>query len=114
MAKKSNKESSPPLFDLKKFKFIHDFILVQALREEDVGEGGLLVKPEQYDDKPEFGRVVLVGEGRILDNGTIVPPKVHEGDVIFFGKYSSEQTRNLSKDFFIIRDEDIRAVLPKS
>lgn len=99
-------------FNLKKFKFVHDFILVQAIREEEAGEMGL-VKPEQYDEKPEFGIVVSVGEGRLLDTGVIVPPKVSVGDTIFFGKYSSEQTRNLSKDFFIIRDEDIRAIMAK-
>lgn len=110
----SKQASKVPQFDLRKFKFVHDFILVQAIREEEAGEAGLLVKPEQYEDKPEFGVVVLVGEGRLLDEGTIVPPKVHVGDTIFFGKYSSEQTRNLSKDYFIIRDEDVRAIMPKS
>lgn len=98
-------------FDLKQFTFIHDFILVRSIREEELANG--LVKPQQYDEKPEFGEVIAVGDGRLLDDGVVVPPKVKVGDTIFYGKYSSEQTRSLSEDYFIIRDEDIRAVLKK-
>lgn len=95
-------------FDLSKFTFRYDNVLVKAIREEVV-QGGL-VKPEQYDDKPEFGEVIAIGEGRVLDNGTVLAPKLKVGDIIFFGKYSSEQTRSLGQDYFILREEDIKAV----
>lgn len=99
---------SKPKLDLSKFKFRYDNVLVRAIREETVNG---LVKPGQYDDKPEFGEVVAIGQGRVLENGQVLAPNVKVGDVIFFGKYSSEQTRNLGHDFFIIKEEDIKAVL---
>jgi co-chaperonin GroES (HSP10) len=89
-------------FDLTKFIFRQDHVLVKALREERVDD---LVRPEQYDDKPEFGEVVKVGK-EVTD--------LHVGDVVFFGKYSTEQTRNLGNDLFIIRQEDIKAVSPNT
>lgn len=98
----------PNNFDLTKFTFRYDNVLVRAIREDKVGG---LYKPEQYDDKPEFGIVVAIGTGRVLDNGQILEPKVKVGQTIFFGKYSSEQTRSLGQDYYIIREEDIRAIL---
>lgn len=106
-----------PNFDLSKFTFRYDNVLVKALREEKqkilnkkTGEEMQLIKPDQYDEKPEFGEVVAIGEGRVLDNGQVLSPKVKVGDIVFFGKYSSEQTRSLGQDYYIIREEDIRAV----
>lgn len=87
-------------FDLTKFDFRNDNVLIKALRDEEGPKG--LVKPEQYDEKPEFGEVVKAGKD--VD--------IPIGSVVFFGKYSTEQTRNLSQDYYIIRVEDIKAVLP--
>lgn len=94
--------------DLLKFNFLYDNVVVKAIRTE--GKEGL-VKPDQYDDKPEYGEVVAHGEGRLLEDGGIVPIKVSVGDTVFFGKYSTEQTRHLGKDYFILKEEDIKAVL---
>lgn len=93
--------------DIKDFNFLYDYILVKAISVE--GTSGL-VKPEQYDDKPEFGEVVKVGEGRLLEDGTVVPSKVKPGDVIFFGKYSSMSVRTLGEDYFVIREDDVMGV----
>lgn len=86
-------------FDITTYTFRGDHVLIQAVRPE-VGKLGL-IKPESYDEKPEFGRVVKVGED-------VSDLKV--GDMIFFGKYSTEGTRSLGEDYFIIRQEDIKAV----
>ena len=104
------KKTQENKFHLEDFSFLYDNILVKAIRAETV-EG--LVKPDQYDDKPEFGKVVQVGEGRLLDDGVVVPTKLNVGDIIYFGKYSSEQTRSVGEDFFIIREDDVKAVLKK-
>lgn len=93
--------------DLLKYDLLYDYILVKAIRQESVNG---LVKPEQYEDKPEFGEVVSTGEGRLLEDGTVIPTKVKKGDIIFFGKYSSVQTRSLGEDYYIIRDDDVMAV----
>lgn len=91
------------------YQFLYDYVLVRAHKADT---GSALIKPDQYDDKPELGEVVACGEGRLLDDGTVVPLKVKKGDTIFFGKYSSMQTRSLGEDYFIIRSEDVMAVLP--
>ena len=86
------------------FILLYDYVLVKAIRAESVNG---LVKPEQYDDKPEFGTVVSVGTGRLLDDGTIVPLKYRPGDTIFFGKYSAMQVRSAGEDYHLIRDDDV-------
>lgn len=98
-------------FDLTKFSFLWDYVLVRAIREETTTDG--LIKPEQYDDRPEFGEVIAVGTGKVLDDGTYLPMPVKPRDTIFFGKYSSEQTRFMGEDYYLIRAEDVRAVLTK-
>lgn len=106
---KQQKTSPKSSLDLRDFKFLWDYVLVKAIREETSSMG--LLKPEQYDDKPEFGTVFAVGQGKLLDSGHVEPVHVSVGDTIFFGKYSTEQTRSLGQDWFIIRSEDIKAVL---
>lgn len=115
---KQQQKTQPSNFDITQFTFLYDNVLVKALRAEGqvvtikaTGEKVSLQNPQQYDDKPEFGVIIALGEGKLLDNGTIVPPKVKVGDKIFFGKYSTEQTRSVGQDYFIIREEDIKAVL---
>lgn len=86
------------------FTLLYDYVLVKAI---ETGSVNGLVKPGQYDDKPEFGVVVSVGDGRLLDDGTIVPLKFKPGDTIFFGKYSSMQVRSAGEDYYLIRDDDV-------
>lgn len=107
---KQKQPSKPSKFDLTKFTFLSDTCLVRAYREDKVGE---LIRPEQYDDKPEFGTVIAIGPGKMLDNGLVAPMPVVAGDFVYFGKYTSEQTRVLGEDYFVIRAEDIRAVQKK-
>lgn len=92
-------KTKPNKFDLTAYQFRGDHVLIKAIR---LAEHNGLVKPEGYDDKPEFGEVVSVG-GEVKD--------LVVGDTIFFGKYSTEQTRSLGADYFIIRQEDVKAVL---
>jgi len=104
MLKKNQKNN----LNLKDFVFLYDNLLVRSIKQ-----GGIngLVNPDQYDDKPEFGEVISVGEGRLLDDGTVVPTKLKVGDVIFFGKYSTEQTRSEGEDYYVVREDDVKAIL---
>lgn len=90
-------------FDLTQFRFLGNFLLVKAIRPETTTG---LVKPEQYDDKPEFGEVISMGGN--VDLG------ISLGSVIWFGKYSSEQVRVNGDDYYVIQDEDVKGVLDKS
>lgn len=73
----------------------------------DFETDGKVYRPSQYEDKPEFGLVLSVGQGRLLDSGQRVPSPVEPGDFVIFGKYSSVKVRAEGVDFLFVRDEDI-------
>mgnify|MGYP003403203569 CR=1 FL=1 len=90
--------------DFFKGKILNDCILVEPLVvKEDNG----LVKPQGYEDKSEYAKVLMVGEGRLFDDGTLVPLNVKVGDTIFFQKFSSQKVRLGGVDYLIIRAEDV-------
>lgn len=89
------------------FQFLYDHILIEPVASESVHG---LVNPEQYDDKPEFGIVVLCGEGRLMDDGTVVPLHVKQGDEVLYNKYSTSQLRHQGKDYLMLREYDVVAV----
>jgi len=100
-------KQQPKLAD---YTFLRDHALVKPLAMESTMG---LVKPDQYDDKPEEGIVIAVGEGRISENGTLIPTKLQAGDRILFSKYSSEQIRRDGEDYLLVREEDIKAIAPR-
>lgn len=73
----------------------------------DFDTDGKVYRPNQYEDKPEFGLVLAVGQGRLLDSGQRVQSPVEVGDFVIFGKYSSVKVRAEGVDFLFVRDEDI-------
>lgn len=83
---------------------MHDQVLVRPISIERAGS---IVKPMSYEDKHEFGEVALVGEGRVFDNGTVMPLRVKKGDIVFFQKYSAQKLRSNGEDYLFIREEDI-------
>lgn len=90
--------------DFLKGKILNDCLLIEPLViKADNG----LVKPQGYDEKAEYAKVLMVGEGRLFDNGTRLKPSVKAGDTIFFQKYSTQKVRLGGKDYLIIREEDI-------
>ena len=100
LKKKNLKQKRQQLkFDITKFTFLRDLVLVKALREESTNG---LVNPQQYEDKAEFGEVIKLGKD-------VVDLKV--GDIIRFGKYSTEAIRTQGNDYYLVHEEDISAVL---
>ena len=99
MAKKTN-------IDVSKFHILYDNVFVKGISIE---EKDGIVKPAQYEDKPEIGEVISVGEGRIFDNGNIVPLKVQAGDIVYFNKYSTTKFNFDGADYYVVREEDVIA-----
>jgi co-chaperonin GroES (HSP10) len=100
---KTKKNQNPKVnnnFDITKFVFLGDLVLIKALRAES-GDGKL-VDPTQYEDKPEFGEVVKLGER-----------KLKVGDIVRFGKYSTEAIRTKGADYFLVHQEDVSGYLPE-
>ncbi|MEK0325141.1 MAG: hypothetical protein QQN63_05500 [Nitrosopumilus sp.] len=91
--------------NLNKMVILWDNILVEPIIEEEGHEG--VIKPMQYEDKADVGIVIKIGEGRLLDSGEWVKPRVKEGDLVTFNKYSPTKLKIDGKDYFYIREEDI-------
>jgi chaperonin GroES len=93
-----------------KVRPLHDRILVERLEEKEVKRGGIII-PDTAKEKPQEGKVVAVGNGKVNDDGKKVPLDVKAGDKILFGKYSGSEVKIDDKEFLIMREEDILAIL---
>ncbi|MDR0622179.1 MAG: co-chaperone GroES [Deltaproteobacteria bacterium] len=89
---------------------LSDRILVQRLEEEEKTKGGIII-PDTAKEKPQQGKVVGVGEGKLLDNGTRVKPGVKAGDTVLFGKYSGTEIKIDGQEYLILREDDIFGII---
>jgi chaperonin GroES len=89
---------------------LHDRIIVDRLDEGEQQIGGIII-PDSAKEKAQQGTVVAVGSGRAAKDGTRVPLDIKAGDRILFGKYSGQEIRLDGKDLFIMKEDDVLAVL---
>lgn len=92
---------------------LHDRILAQRLDEQDRTSGGLFI-PDNAKEKPLEARVISVGSGKRLPDGTIQPIAVKVGDKILLAKYSGSEVKLVGKDHIIVREDDVLGVLEES
>ena len=92
-----------------KIRPLHDRILVKRLDAELKTKGGIII-PDSAKEKPIQGRVVAVGNGKSLKDGTVRPLEVKVGDVVLFGKYSGTEVKIDGEDHLLIREDDCLAV----
>ncbi|HTO55882.1 MAG TPA: co-chaperone GroES [Myxococcota bacterium] len=93
-----------------KIRPLHDRVLVKRIEEESKTKGGIII-PDTAKEKPQEGRVVAVGSGKILEDGTVRPLDVKAGDKILFGKYSGSEITLDGDEHIILREEDLLAIL---
>jgi chaperonin GroES len=93
-----------------KVRPLHDRILVRRIEEEEKTKGGLII-PDTAKEKPQEGKVIAVGKGKVTDDGELRPLDVHKGDRILFGKYSGTEIQLEGEEHLIIREDDVLAVL---
>lgn len=93
-----------------KIRPMHDRIVVERLEEQEVKKGGIII-PDTAKEKPQEGRVVAVGNGRLTDDGKRLPLDVKVGDRVLFGKYAGSEVRLDDKEYLILREDDVLAVL---
>jgi len=93
-----------------KIRPLHDRILVERLEEKEVMKGGIII-PDTAKEKPQEAKVIAVGNGKVTDDGKKIPLDVKAGDRILFGKYSGSEVKVEDKEYLILREEDILAVL---
>lgn len=93
-----------------KVKPLGDRVLVEPLEAEDKTSGGIVL-PDTAKEKPQQGKVVSVGGGRRNDEGELIAMEVKKGDLILFSRYSGTEVKLDGKEYLIMREADILAVL---
>ena len=93
-----------------KIRPLHDRILVTRIAEQEVGRGGIII-PDTAKEKPQEGKVVAVGNGKVSEDGKRIALDVQAGDRILFGKYSGSEVRVEDDEYLIMREEDVLAIL---
>ena len=93
-----------------KFRPLHDRVLVRRVEAEEKTAGGIII-PDTAKEKPQEGKVIAVGTGKVTEDGKRLGLDVKVGDKILFGKYSGSEVKVDDKDYLIMREEDILAIL---
>ncbi|MCC7535761.1 MAG: co-chaperone GroES [Deltaproteobacteria bacterium] len=93
-----------------KIRPLHDRVVVQRLKEEEKTKGGIII-PDTAKEKPVEGKVLAVGNGKVLDNGEVRKPEVKVGDRILFGKYSGNEIKIDGEEHLILREDDILGIV---
>ena len=93
-----------------KVRPLHDRIIVQRLEEEEQQVGGIII-PDTAKEKPQQGKVMAVGKGKVKEDGGILPMDVKEGDTILFGKYSGQEIKLDGDDYLIMREDEVLGVV---
>jgi chaperonin GroES len=89
---------------------LQDRVVIKRLEEEEKTKGGIII-PDAAKEKPQEGRVVAVGSGKMTEKGKRVTPEVKVGDKILFGKYSGTDIKIDGEEHLILKEEDILAII---
>jgi chaperonin GroES len=92
---------------------LHDRIIIKRLEEGEQRVGGIII-PDTAKEKPQRGKVIAAGAGKVKDDGTRQPPDVKVGDLILFGKYSGQEIKVDGEDYLIAREDEVLAVIEDS
>jgi chaperonin GroES len=93
-----------------KIRPLHDRILVKRLEEEEKTKGGIII-PDTAKEKPQEGKVVAVGTGKVGDDGKVTPLDVKKGDKILFSKYAGTEVTVEGDEHIIIREDDVLGII---
>jgi len=93
-----------------KIRPLQDRVIVKRLEEEEKTKGGIII-PDTAKEKPQEGKVVAVGKGKVTEDGKVIPLDVKPGDKILFGKYSGTEIKIDGEEHLIMREEDILGII---
>jgi chaperonin GroES len=93
-----------------KVRPLHDRVIVKRIEEEETTKGGIII-PDTAKEKPSEGKVIAVGNGKLLDNGKLQALEVKAGDKILFGKYAGTDIKIDGEEHLIMREDDIIAII---
>jgi len=89
---------------------LHDRIIVERVEEETTTAGGIII-PDTAKEKPQKGKIVAVGKGKITEDGKVLALDVKVGDVVLFGKYAGTDIKIEGKEYLMMREDDILGVI---
>lgn len=93
-----------------KIQPLGDRVVIEVLEAKEKTKGGIVL-PDTAKEKPQEAKVVAVGKGKVSDDGKVIPLEVKVGDKILYGKYSGTEVTLDEKEYLIIKEEDILAVV---
>ena len=93
-----------------KIKPLQDRIIVKRIEEEEKTKGGIII-PDAAKEKPQEGKVIAVGDGKVLDNGQKFALTVKVGDKVLFGKYSGTEIKIDGEEHLILREDDVLGIV---
>ncbi len=92
------------------FRPLHDRVVVRRLEGEEKTKGGIII-PDTAKEKPQQGKVIAAGTGKVKDDGTRQRPDVKAGDLILFGKYSGQEIKLDGEEYIIMREDEVLGVI---
>ena len=92
-----------------KIRPLHDRILIKRQEEKETRKGGIII-PDSAKEKPQEGKVVAVGKGKVTEDGKLQPLDVKKGDRVLFNKYSGTEVNVDGDEHLIMREEDVLAI----
>ena len=93
-----------------KIKPLGDRVLVEPVEETEVAKGGIII-PDTAKEKPQEGKIIAVGTGKLDDDGKVIPFNVKKGDIVLMPKYGGTEVKLDDKTYQIVREDDILAVI---
>lgn len=94
-------------------KPLADHVVVEIVTKEEKTASGIYLPDTASKEKPQTGKVIAVGSGKVTENGTRVAPEVKAGDEVVFAKYSGTEVKLDGKEYLILSERDILAVIEK-
>ena len=94
------------------FRPLHDRVLIRRIESDEKTAGGIII-PDTAKEKPQQGKVIAVGKGKVEKDGKVTPLDVKEGDTVLFGKYSGQEIKIEGEEYLIMREEEILGVVTK-
>ena len=89
---------------------LHDRVLLKRIEEEPARRGGIII-PDSAKEKPQEGKIIAVGNGKVSEAGKKTPLAVKAGDRVLFGKYSGSEVTVNGEEYLIMKEEDVLGIL---
>ena len=93
-----------------KVRPLHDRIIVERIDEGEQQVGGIII-PDTAKEKPQQGKIIAAGNGKVKDDGSVTPLDVKAGDTVLLGKYSAQEIKLDGEEFLIMREDEILGVI---